>query len=372
MKKTDLNLNLPEQTASTLGSESSDDAVYDTSNDISYEDIEGIIEPSVHPFTKQAVLSIEAHDHNSLLTKSLRNTITTAQANSPATKLLTSISENCHEDPLAFLNLREADQIQGENELRADQPSRAQAHLKRTQTKQEIRIPSLSYLQAITELFAGHRKPLHNRHVGKQRSAEPNLNERLQESASEDNSEATNDDSLQVSTKSRLALSQVIPGVHPLHAEILTQRPGYREIRSSALENRYTGYAVVTRDTFTPQKVQRGFDINIEATMNGPAACPPTPALAPLDYRAYRQGNSAAKLLDRDGGAWAHWLGKNPSPEKMSFAKQSLDQAGLNEVQPTKEILSSGFLKDDGNGNLCTEGSHKELVIQGRSKVTDR
>ncbi|KAF1830003.1 hypothetical protein BDW02DRAFT_573437 [Decorospora gaudefroyi] len=110
----------------------------------------------------------------------------------------------------------------------------------------------------------------------------------------------------------RLTLRQVLPSDAAISAKHESVRPGYRQIRPAPM-NAYTGYAVVTPDTFEPEIVQKGF-----------AACQksPEPANNPL---AWRRNNSASSLLDRDGNPWAVWNERNPEPNKMPFARSLSD-----------------------------------------------
>jgi len=296
--------------------------VYDTSDDSSYDAVEGNIEPHARLFSKQPVSLTEEHTRNSLLTNDFAKAITAAGVVPSASKPFIPFDENLEEVPLASLTLGKALKNQVGAELLADQSLRKQAHFEQVPN---VIPPPASFLQTLVKIFAGRKKESHDEHMKKGRNSKPNLGE---SPLMEEVDKETNDRPSHIFSNTRLTLAQVIPDVCPPHAEALTQRPGYREIMPAALENRYIGYAVVKPDVFTPQQVQRGFDINLDATENPPSVPPPTTALASLAYRAHKEGNSAAKLLDRDSGSWAHWYDKNPNPEKMSFAKEPSTGSG--------------------------------------------
>ncbi|EUC45771.1 hypothetical protein COCMIDRAFT_26128 [Bipolaris oryzae ATCC 44560] len=103
----------------------------------------------------------------------------------------------------------------------------------------------------------------------------------------------------------RLLLSTVIPSVCTPKSHLVTHCLSYTKISPAPL-TAYTGYAVVARDDYPPERVIRGFDVPDRPALTAPSS---------------RRNNTAANLLDRDRDAWPSWNRNITSPADLPFGK---------------------------------------------------
>ncbi|KAH9860674.1 hypothetical protein J1614_012006 [Plenodomus biglobosus] len=331
----------------------------DSSDEAIYEESDEEIEPEQLSITKQSVSTIEEQNCKGRLTSSLGAAIVASRPSPSTLQSFPPIEDDEDEDPSPSLIIETpVDFPQGEARQEV-QSSRMQAQLKRALPKPDIKPSPRTYLQTVVELFAGRKKTAWITPAKDLGENEPIYDESRLGVESEDEAQAASDRSSYTSAEPRLTLAEVIPDGRPRKSGLFPPPSKYLEILPPKREHRLTGYAVIQPDKFTPEQVQRGFKTTHKEASITPSV---TVTVSPLAYRAHKQGNSAANLLDRDTKTWASWHSKNPVSGKMPFAKQPLCEADLNQVQSDDTSRGNGaeltpcYLKHTGDAYPYAQG----------------
>ncbi|KAF2854789.1 hypothetical protein T440DRAFT_475877 [Plenodomus tracheiphilus IPT5] len=302
----------------------------DGSEEAVYDDMDEDIEPERLHIKKQSVSSLEELNRKGLQKSSLGAAIVNLRVFPPRLRSIPPIEDDSAQGISDSSTLNNPASVHASEELHESR-SLAQEHWKQTQPKPEIKASPRCFQQTFVELFAGRRKPAKSAPMKKSCSNEPVFDESSYWVWSEEEGQAVLDRSSYIAAEPRLLLPEVIPDARPRGAALVLHHPDHCDFLPLRREHMLTGYAVVQADRFMPEKIHRGFNAS------GDPITPPMPTLAPFGYRAHMQGNSAAKLLDRDNKTWAGLNDKNPSPEKMPFAKKSSVEADLNEPQKPED-----------------------------------
>ncbi|KAI8935773.1 hypothetical protein NX059_007293 [Plenodomus lindquistii] len=337
------------QPAFTLGGSSSD-----SSEEAVYEDTDHESEPEQLVIMKQSVPSVEEQKRKGLLTSALGDAIPPRP--SPARPSIPDMEDVSAEDPSASLILGTPVYMPHGDGLQEVQPSSAQQDGDQAWSNPKANPASRSLLGTLVALFAGRKKPVQFKPNKSRPNTEPVFDTSRYGAESEDEAQAASDRTSYTRAEPHLTLPQVIPD-HRNRGNGLVRREN-AQVLPPLFDHRLAVSAFVQPDKFTPDKTTRGFNASEDGAPN--TSTTETP-LAPLAYRAHKQGNSAAMLLDRDDKTWAGWHDKNPVPSKMPFAKQP-SSANLNGAEAETNDFANGghsgpcYLKHTGDAYPYAQG----------------